>query len=809
MMSKNLEFIINAAIRQANKMRHEYLTLEGILYSMLDDEHVVDTLVECGGSIDTIKSDLEAFFEEEGNFSVLSFQEIEELSEKQFVGEDLRKLARDSGIRYQPEISLGLQRVIQRAAIHVQSAGRKQIQGINLLVAIFQEEDSFALYVLQKQGIEKFQVIRHIGHSLNQESEDPLLAEEESEEEMHQHQTGMPYGKPHKDGHKKHQKNYKKRFKFLERYAAFLNERARQGQIDPIVGRKEEIYRVAQILCRRRKNNPLLVGDAGVGKTAIAEGLAWSIENQLVPEILNRTAIFSLDMAGLLAGAKFRGDFEARLKGVIKDLEDYGEGQSYPILFIDEIHTLIGAGATSGGSLDASNLLKPTLSSGKMRILGSTTHEEFRKLIEKDSAFNRRFQKVDIEEPTHQETYKILQGLRERFECHHKVKYSNAVLKMAVDLSQRYITDRRNPDKAIDVIDEAGAATQLHTQSRRKSKITKRDIEHIVAKLAKIPKLNIGGPEKERLRHLKTNLKMLIYGQDKAVEQVSDAIYLGRSGLGQESKPIASFLFAGPTGVGKTELARQLAMQLNSHLERIDMSEFMEKHSVSKLIGAPPGYVGHDQGGGLTDAIKRHPHCVLLLDEIEKAHPDVYNILLQVMDYGSLTDGQGRSTDFRNVVLIMTTNAGAQKMDESSIGLGKNISGPNLSHRDSAIKNFFTPEFRNRLDAIIHFNKLENHLIVKIVEKFLSQLEAKLLKKNITLEISKSAKVWLAQTGYDPKMGARPLSRLIDDRIKRPLSNEILFGKLEKGGHVMVELEGKEGHSHLKFEYKVLEQAQI
>ncbi len=802
MMSNDLEFIINAAIRQANKMRHEYLTLEGILYSMLDDEQVVDTLLECGGNIDMIKADLEAFFEEEGNFSVLSFQEIEELSEKQFVGEDLRRLARDSGIHYQPEISLALQRAIQRAAIHVQSAGKKQIRGINLLVAIFQEEDSFALYVLQKQGIDKFHVIRHIGRYLNQESEDSLVTEDESEE-SYQHQTGRPYGKP---GPKK---EYKKKFKFLERYAVFLNEQARQGKIDPIVGRKEEIYRVAQILCRRRKNNPLLVGDAGVGKTAIAEGLAWSVEQQLVPEVLNKTAIFSLDMAGLLAGAKFRGDFEARLKGVLKDLEDYGERPSRPILFIDEIHTLIGAGATNGGSLDASNLLKPALASGKMRVLGSTTHEEFRKLIEKDSAFNRRFQKVDIEEPSHQETYKILQGLRERFECHHKVKYSNAVLKTAVDLSQRYITDRCNPDKAIDVIDEAGAATWLHTPSKRKSKITKRDIEHIVAKLAKIPKLNIGGPEKEQLRHLKPNLKMLIYGQDKAVEKVSDAIFLGRSGLGQENKPIASFLFAGPTGVGKTELARQLAIQLNSHLERIDMSEFMEKHSVSKLIGAPPGYVGHDQGGGLTDAIKRHPHCILLLDEIEKAHPDVYNILLQVMDYGSLTDGQGRSTDFRNVVLIMTTNAGAQKMDEGSIGLGKNISGPNLIHRDNAIKNFFTPEFRNRLDATIHFNKLENHLIVKIVEKFLSQLEAKLLKKNITLEISKSAKVWLAKTGHDPKMGARPLSRLIDDCIKRPLSNEILFGKLEKGGHVMVELEDKVGHSHLKFEYKVLEQAQI
>ena len=798
-MSKNLEVIINAAIRQANKMRHEYLTLEGILYAMLEDEQVVDALLECGGNIDTIKLDLEDFFEDERNFSILSFQEIEELSEKQFVGEDLRRLAEDSGIRYQPEISLALQRVIQRAAIHVQSAGKKQIQGINLLVAIFQEEDSFALFVLQKQGIEKYNIVRYLSHEQHYAKEGVVLEEcEAGDEERSFEQPRVPGHRPGKTG--------KRRYKFLEKYAVHLNDLARKGQIDPIVGRKEEIHRIAQILCRRRKNNPLLVGDAGVGKTAIAEGLAWSIEQNLIPEVLSAMSIFSLDMAGLLAGAKFRGDFEARLKGVIKDLEEYGEKETNSVLFIDEIHSLIGAGATSGGSLDASNLLRPSLALGKIKILGSTTYEEFRKLIEKDSAFNRRFQKVDIEEPSRLETYKILQGLRERFEGHHNVKYSDTVLKTAVDLSERYITDRRNPDKAIDVIDEAGAATQLQSATKRKSKITKRDIENIVAKLAKIPKLNIGGPEKEKLRHLQSNLKMLIYGQDHAVKQVSDAILLGRSDLGQEGRPIASFLFAGPTGVGKTELARQLAIQLNSHLERIDMSEFMEKHSVSKLIGAPPGYVGHEQGGGLTDAIKRHPHCVLLLDEIEKAHPDIYNILLQVMDHGGLTDAQGRTTNFKNVVLIMTTNAGAQKMDEGSIGLGKSASGPNLTRRDSAIKNFFTPEFRNRLDAIIHFNKLEAHLIVKIVEKFLGHLEAKLLKKNVTLEISTNAKTWLAKTGYDPKMGARPLARLIGDCVKKPLSNEILFGKLEKGGHVFIGLEnGKESNPRLKFEYKILE----
>ncbi len=797
MMSKKLEVIINLAIRKANEMRHEYLTLEGMLYAMLEDEQVMEVLAECGGDAGAIKADLESFFKEDGNFSVLSPKEVKELSEKQFIDEDLRRLAEDSGIKYQPEISLALQRVIQRAAIHVQSSGKKQIRGVNLLVAMYQEKDSFALFTLQKQGIERFDIVRYISHGMDQLGSTEVLDDESLEEEKDSQEEGSADLGAAK---------IKKKFKFLEKYTIHLNRLAKKNKIDPIIGRKEEINRVTQILCRRRKNNPLLVGDAGVGKTAIAEGLAWSIEEKLVPKVLEETSIFGLDMANLLAGAKFRGDFEARLKGVVKDLEEFGKIHGQPILFIDEVHTLMGAGATNGGSMDASNLLKPPLTSGKVRVLGSTTHEEFRKFIEKDSAFSRRFQKIDIEEPSREDTYKILQGLRVRFEDHHGVKYSNSVLKAAVDLSERYLTDRRNPDKSIDVIDEAGAATHLLPIPRKKLKITKKDIEDIVAKLAKIPKLNIGSSEKKKLRDLKNNLKMLIYGQDKAVGQVSDAILLSRSGLGHENKPIASFLFAGPTGVGKTELARQLAIQLDSHLERIDMSEFMEKHAVSKLIGAPPGYVGYDQGGALTDAIKRHPHCILLLDEIEKAHPDIYNILLQVMDHGVLTDNQGRTTDFRNVVIIMTTNAGAKEMDSGSIGLGKESYGPNLARRDSVIKNFFTPEFRNRLDAIIHFNKLETELIIRIVEKFLSALEAKLVKKNVTLEISLEAKEWLAKTGYDPKMGARPLARLIDDSIKRPLSNEILFGKLEKGGHVTVKLgQNEEENPALSFEYKILE----
>lgn len=785
-MSKKLEVIINGAIKKANELKHEYLTLEAMLLSMLDDEQVNEVIRNCEGSPEEIRSELEEFLETKENFSILSEEEVEELSKKQFVDEELRRLAKESGIVYQPEISLSLQRVIQRAAIHVQSSGKRHIRGINLLVAMFQEKESYALYTLQKRGIERFDVVKYISHGIDQPEtagEEGLGAQPEGAEDYVEAEA----------------KGKSPKYKFLEQYALNLNELAAKQKIDPVIGREEEIRRIIQVLCRRRKNNPLLVGEAGVGKTAIAEGLAYCIDMGEVPEVLEETTVFSLDMASLLAGAKFRGDFEQRLKGVVKDLTALGEVGKQPILFIDEIHTVMGAGATAGGSMDASNLLKPSLTSGRIRVLGSTTHEEYRKFIEKDSAFSRRFQKIDVEEPSLEDTYKILQGLRPKFEEHHGVKYSNSVLKAAVDLSSRYITDRKNPDKAIDVIDEAGAYTQLLANKR--SKITKRDVESIVAKLAKIPKLNVAGDEKQKLKDLKKNLLMTIYGQDQAVDKVADAILLSRSGLGTEDKPMASFLFSGPTGVGKTELARQLAFNLDSHLERIDMSEYMEKHAVSKLLGAPPGYVGYDQGGLLTDAIKKNPHCILLLDEIEKAHPDIYNVLLQVMDNGRLTDSQGRTTDFRNVVIIMTTNAGAKEMEAGSIGLSGAMATEATHKRDQAIKNFFTPEFRNRLDGIVHFNKLGTDYIIQIVDKFLTELEAKLAKKNVHIEVDEEVKEWMAETGYDPKMGARPISRMVDIHIKKPLSHEILFGELEKGGNVKVKLIDKDGEKPLGFEF--------
>ncbi|MDD0853821.1 ATP-dependent Clp protease ATP-binding subunit ClpA [Halobacteriovorax sp. GB3] len=769
-MSKKLEIIINEAIKKANELRHEYLTLEGVLLAMLDDEEVIDVLKACGADLKEIEIELMQFLDDATNFSILSDSQIQELSEKQFVDEELRKLAADSGIQYQPEISLSLQRVIQRAAIHVQSAGKRQIKGINLLVALFQEKESFALYLLHKQGIERFDVVKAIAHGVDEpitsEADEVDLIEHEAEEG---------------DSHKK------KKETALEEFSINLNKLAEKNKIDPLIGRQEEITRIIETLCRRRKNNPLLVGEAGVGKTAIAEGLAFAIVNDAVPEVLEGTTIFSLDMAALLAGAKFRGDFEQRLKGVIRELEKRNDRGDKTILFIDEIHTVMGAGATTGGSMDASNLLKPALSAGRIRCMGSTTHEEYRKFIEKDHAFSRRFQKIDIDEPSIEDTYKILKGLKPRFEEHHGVKYPNTVLKAAVDLAEKYISDRKNPDKSLDVIDEAGARIQLLPASKRKSSISKKDVEQVVAKLARIPEVSVESNEKVKLKSLKENLGLLIYGQDEAVSKVSDAILMSRSGLGHEDKPMASFLFAGPTGVGKTELARQLGIQLGSHLERFDMSEYMEKHTVSKLIGAPPGYVGYESGGLLTDAVKKHPHCILLLDEIEKAHPDIFNILLQVMDHGVLTDAQGRSTDFRNVVIIMTTNAGAREMDSGSIGLGSNTN-VNVNRRDQRIKQYFSPEFRNRLDSIIHFNKLDDQFLVQIVEKFLMQLESKLSTKNVEIEVSESAKLWLAKEGFDPKMGARPIARLIDQKLKKPLSTEVLFGELEKGGKVKVDI---------------------
>ncbi len=782
MMSKKLEMIMNLAIRRANELKHEYLTLEGVLLAMLEDEQVVHVLKKLNINIEEIRQELTEFISTSDNFSILSDQEVQELSEKQFVDEDLRRMARESGILYQPEISLSLQRVIQRAAIHVQSSGKQQILGINLLVAMFQEKESFALYSLEKRGVERFDVVQLISHGMESEGEDASQAGE----------AGAENGA-----------NQKKRKTAIDEYALNLNEQAKLLRIDPLIGREHEVERIIQVLCRRRKNNPLLVGEAGVGKTAIAEGLALSIVQQKVPEVLATAVVYSLDMASLLAGAKFRGDFEQRLKAVIQDLEKMEQDGQKTVLFIDELHTVMGAGATGGGSLDASNLLKPALSAGRIRILGSTTHDEYRKFIEKDQAFSRRFQKIDVDEPSLDDTYKILLGLKEQFEKHHGVKYSAPVLRLAVDLSHKYISDRKNPDKSIDVIDEAGAAVQLIPENRRKTQISKKDIEQVVARLARVPQISVESTEREKLKSLKENLSLLIFGQDQAIQKVTDAILMSRSGLGNEERPIANFLFAGPTGVGKTELARQLAMGLGSHLERFDMSEYMEKHTVAKLIGAPPGYVGYDQGGQLTDAIKKHPHCVVLLDEIEKAHPDIYNILLQVMDHGTLTDSQGRATDFRNVVLIMTTNAGAKETDAGNIGLSKGSgSGENTGKRDQVIKNFFSPEFRNRLDAIIHFNRLDDSYVLKIVDKFLMELEEKLIARNIELEVKLAVKEWLAKKGYDPKMGARPLARLIDTEIKKPLSQEVLFGKLEKGGKVIVDLDPKKDSLSFNFESK-------
>ena len=793
-MSQKLEILINAAIKKANVLGHEYLTLEGMLWAMMDDLQVQDVIKDCGGSPDKLKTDLENFLKEEENFSILDKDQIEELGKAQFVDEDLRKLAYESGIRYQPEVSLSLQRVIQRAAMHVQSSGKKDIRGINLLVAMFQEKESFAVYAILEQGIDRFSVVRAIAHGEDQ----PLTSELNSSDDLQE-----DYQESEKISDRPHplKKKTKEKRTPLDDYAINLNLEAKTGQIDPIIGRKDEIKRIVQILCRRRKNNPLLVGEAGVGKTAIAEGLATKIVSDDIPEILKDTTIYNLDMASLLAGAKFRGDFEKRLKGVLKALENkLTQDGEKTILFIDELHTVMGAGSTGNGSMDASNLLKPALSSGKVRIMGSTTHEEYRKFIEKDPAFSRRFQKIDIDEPTTEDTYKILQGLRSKFEEYHGVKYSNQIIKEAVDLAERFITDRKNPDKSIDIIDEAGAAIQLLSKSKKRTHVTKKDIEKIVAQFAKIPKISLVGDEKVKLSKLYENLKLKIYGQDEAVSIVSDAILTAKSGLRDEDKPIANFLFAGPTGVGKTELAKQLALELNSELHRFDMSEYMEKHSVAKLIGAPPGYIGHDQGGMLTDVIKKHPYSVLLLDEIEKAHPDLFNILLQVMDHGKLTDSQGRQTDFRNVVLIMTTNAGAKEMDGGSISLSGENKVRNVSKRDKAIKSFFTPEFRNRLDSIIHFKSLDQKYILRIVDKFLAELERKLALKNVEIDVLSSAKNWLGENGYDPKMGARPLLRLIDTQIKKQLSSQVLFGELANGGKVTIDVDHDK--NQLKFNFK-------
>jgi ATP-dependent Clp protease ATP-binding subunit ClpA len=770
MISQKLEQILNKAIKRANEKRHEFLTLENVLFSMLEDENVSEVLVDCGANISDLKKELQTFLNDDSNFSLLSPDEIQDLNRKQFGNDQLREIARENGILYQPEISLSLQRVIQRAAIHIQSSGKKSIHAINLLVAMFSEKESHATYFLERQGVNRIDIVEKIAHT----SDKPV--NNGNDEINIDTGTGETFRREEKFE------------KALSEFTTNLNSLAKEGKIDPIIGREEEIQRIIQILCRRRKNNPILVGDSGVGKTAIAEGLAKAIVEKKVPSLLANTTVYALDMASLLAGTKFRGDFEERLKLVLQALEKQNEKEG-SILFIDEIHTIIGAGATSGGSLDASNLLKPALSKGQIRCMGSTTFDEYRKYFEKDQALNRRFQKIDVLEPSVEDSVSILKGLKPKFEEHHHVSYPDEVIRAAVELSNKHVAERKLPDKAIDVIDEVGAYIRLNPERGEGSTVTMNDIEHIVAKIARIPQKSISVNEKEKLRYLERDLKLMIFGQDEAVDKVANALILSRSGLGNQDKPIASFLFAGPTGVGKTELARQLAHQMGINFVRIDMSEFMEKHTVSKLIGAPPGYVGFEQGGTLTDSIHKNPYSVLLLDEIEKAHPDVFNILLQVMDHGALTDSNGRTSDFRNVILIMTSNAGAKEMDAGSIGLSGSRGGEiNSTKRDQAIKGFFTPEFRNRLDAIITFNKLEDKNIELVVNKFLMELENQLIEKKVELDVTPAAKTWLSLKGYDSKLGARPLSRLINDKIKKSLAHEILFGKLEGGGKVTVDV---------------------
>ncbi len=734
MLSQELEFSLNNAFQRAREKRHEFITVEHLLAALLDNPSAARVLRACGGNIDELRRHLGTFLDE-----------------------NVPKLSPGSEIDTQPTI--GFQRVIQRAVLHVQGVGKKEVTGANVLVAIFGEKESHAVYFLHKQNISRFDVVNFISHGISKiPSENPSenpAAEEGAED------AGASERSP------------------LDVFCINLNEQARAGKIDPLIGRSREVERTIQILCRRRKNNPLFVGEAGVGKTAIAEGLAKKVVDNEVPEVLTNATIYALDMGALLAGTKYRGDFEKRLKAVLAQLKK----QENAVLFIDEIHTIIGAGAASGGAMDASNLLKPVLSNGDLRCIGSTTYQEYRNIFEKDRALSRRFQKIDVTEPSVEETVEILRGLKNRFEAHHGVRYTQQALRSAAELSARYIGDRHLPDKAIDVIDEAGASQQLLPPTRRKKTIGAHDIEEIVAKMARIPPKTVSTSDKETLKSLERDLKMTVFGQDEAIEALATAIKLARAGLRPPEKPIGAYLFSGPTGVGKTEVTKQLARVLGLELIRFDMSEYMERHTVSRLIGAPPGYVGFDQGGLLTEAVIKHPHAVLLLDEIEKAHPDVFNLLLQVMDHGRLTDNNGRKADFRNVVLVMTTNAGAERIARASIGFTQqNHTGDDTLE----IKKLFSPEFRNRLDAAIRFKPLDEQTIMHVVSKFITELEAQLSDKHVTFEVDETAKSWLAKFGYDPAMGARPMARLIQERVKKPLADELLFGKLEHGGHVKV-----------------------
>ena len=734
MLSNELETCINKAFHEARAGRHEFLTVEHLLHAILQTPKVREVLRSCGADVDRLSSDLHTH--------------IEASTPRLKAGEDRE---------VQP--TLGFQRVLQRAVFHVQSSGRKEVGVANVLVAIFSEKQSHAVFLLGKEGVSRLDVVNFISHGMPKDGEEKAEKEETpaSGNETREAEGGSA----------------------LEKYAANLNQRAEAGKIDPLIGRQMEVERTIEILCRRRKNNPLFVGEAGVGKTAIAEGLARRIVEGQVPEVLAGATIWSLDMGSLIAGTKYRGDFEKRLKSVIAELRK----QPGAILFIDEIHTVIGAGAASGGVMDASNLIKPSLSNGELRCIGSTTYAEYRGIFEKDHALARRFQKIDVVEPSVAETIEILKGLRSRFEEHHQVTYTEGALKAAAELAARHINERHLPDKAIDVIDEAGARLRLQPAATRETTVDVRHIEEVVARIARIPPKTVSSNDKETLRNLERNLKLVIFGQDKAVETLSAAIKMSRSGLGDERKPVGSFLFAGPTGVGKTEVTRQLAIALGIEFIRFDMSEYMERHTVSRLIGAPPGYVGFDQGGLLTEAIAKHPHAVLLLDEIEKAHPDVFNLLLQVMDHGTLTDNNGRKADFRQVIIVMTTNAGAADMARSSIGFTQQ---DNATDGMEAIKKLFAPEFRNRLDAVIQFSGLDEATIERVVEKLLVEVEAQLEAKRVTVLLDDAARRWVAHTGYDPKMGARPMARVIQEHIKRPLAEELLFGKLVGGGQVRI-----------------------
>ena len=732
MFSEDLENSLSLAMNLAGDRHHEFVTVEHLLLSILEVETVETILKACGADLDELRSDLE-----------------------NFINSSIPKSPDDAN--YEPRTTHGIRRVFQRAMLHVQTSGDKEVSCENVLIAIYGENESHAVFFLHSQDVHRYDIVRYVSHGIskpNLESDDDSLGDFNAETEE------------------------KERNPLLQ-FTRNLNESARKGRIDPLIGRIPEIERTVQILCRRRKNNPLLVGDAGVGKTAIAEGLAKRIVEEDIPQVLAECTIYTLDMGSLLAGTKYRGDFEQRLKSVINELQK----NPGAILFIDEIHTVIGAGAASGGTMDASNILKPLLVSGELRCMGSTTYQEYRSIFEKDRALSRRFQKIDIVEPTVDETVKILRGLKSRFESHHEVRFTNPAIRAAADLAARYITDRKLPDKAIDVIDEAGARARLQPPSKRKITVGVKEIEKIVSSIARIPPRSVSSSDIRSLKTIERDLKLVVFGQDEAIGALASAIKLARSGLGDPDRPISSFLFSGPTGVGKTEVTRQLALTLGIELIRYDMSEYMERHTVSRLIGAPPGYVGFDQGGLLTEAINKSPHAVLLLDEVEKAHPDVFNILLQVMDYGTLTDNNGRKTDFRNVIIVMTTNAGAAEISRSSIGFTEQ----DHSQDDTeVIKRLFSPEFRNRLDSIIRFKSLDEKTVLLVVDKFLMQLEEQLKIKNVELKVDDKARKWLGKTGFDSSMGARPMARVIQENIKRPLANELLFGSLSSGGELKI-----------------------